>query len=31
MPYDVQDERCDTVKEDIEIETEDNVYEPSVD
>ena len=29
MPYDVQDELCDTIKDDIEIETEANVYEPS--
>ena len=29
MTYDVQDELCDTIKDDIEIETEANVYEPS--
>ena len=29
MTYDVQDELCDTIKDDIEIETEANIYEPS--
>ena len=29
MTYGVQDDICDTIKDDIEIETEANIYEPS--
>ena len=28
MPNDVHDELCDTIKDDMEVETEANVYEP---